>query len=81
MTDFTLSRFSSLLFPKFSDQDIDGLSDIFDDLIILKDWDICCNSKIPTLQAVKDIYTSVTQITVEPLDILIDITSNSSACF
>ena len=82
MTDFILSKeFLFSYFQKFSDQDIDGLAEIFDDSIILKDWDISCNGKIASLQAIKGIYNAVSKISVEPLNILIDARTNSAACF
>lgn len=82
MTDFVLSDdFLLSYFCMFSSQDLDGLSAILDDDLVLRDWDINCVGKVDSLEAVKNIYASVDSILVEPVKIIIDSSDRSAACF
>lgn len=81
MTNFVLSvNYLLSYFRMFSSQDLDGLYSIFDDNLVLRDWDISCIGKSESLVAVKNIYASVDSIFVEPAKIIVDATDNSAAC-
>lgn len=53
-------------FQTFSNQDLDGLSEMFSDNAILVDWDIKANGKDEVLEANKKIFQSVDTINVVP---------------
>ena len=53
-------------FTTFSNQDLDGLSKMFSDDVILVDWDINANGKEEVLEANKKIFQSVDTINVVP---------------
>jgi len=81
MTNFALSvNYLLSYFRMFSSQDLDGLSSILDDNLVLRDWDINCIGKSESLVAVKNIFESVDSIFVEPVKIIVDATDNSAAC-
>lgn len=53
-------------FQTFSNQDLDGLSEMFSDDVILVDWEINANGKEEVLEANKNIFQSVDTILVVP---------------
>jgi hypothetical protein len=53
-------------FKTFSKQDLNGLSEMFSDDIILVDWDINASGKEEVLEANKKIFQSVDTIDVIP---------------
>jgi hypothetical protein len=53
-------------FQTFSNQDLDGLSEMFSDDVILVDWDINASGKEEVLEANKKIFQSVESINVVP---------------
>jgi hypothetical protein len=53
-------------FETFSNQDLDGLSEMFADDVILSDWDIRAEGKEAVLEANKNIFQSVDTIKVIP---------------
>jgi ketosteroid isomerase-like protein len=53
-------------FQTFSNQDLDGLSEMFSDDVILVDWDINASGKEEVLEANKKIFQSVETINVVP---------------
>tara|TARA_B000000557_G_C20414112_1_gene291823 strand:+ start:132 stop:455 length:324 start_codon:yes stop_codon:yes gene_type:complete len=52
-------------FKKFSNKDIDGLSLLFDESVILKDWEIFAEGKADVLDAISNIFNSVDSISIE----------------
>ena len=52
-------------FKKFSNKDIDGLSLLFDESVILKDWEIFAKGKAEVLDAISNIFNSVDSISIE----------------
>ena len=81
MADFILTKdFLFTYFRLFSGQDLEGLASIFDDDLVLRDWDINCVGKSASLEAVRNIFDSVDSITVEPIKVIIDSSDNSAAC-
>lgn len=52
-------------FKKFSNKDIDGLSLLFDESVILKDWEIFAEGKAEVLDAISNIFNSVDSISIE----------------
>jgi hypothetical protein len=53
-------------FETFSNQDLDGLNEMFADEVILADWDIRAEGKEAVLEANKNIFQSVDTINVIP---------------
>lgn len=53
-------------FDTFSNQDLNGLSEMFADDVILADWDIRAEGKEAVLEANKNIFQSVDTIRVIP---------------
>jgi ketosteroid isomerase-like protein len=52
-------------FSVFQDKDLDALSEMFDDDVSLKDWNISAQGKQPVLEANRNIFDSLNKIGVE----------------
>ena len=59
-------------FEDFSNKDLEKLSDIFSEEIILQDWDILAEGKQNVLEANKNIFNSVDTISINLNEIYID---------
>jgi hypothetical protein len=59
-------------FQKFSNKDIDGLSEMFSDDIRLSDWEIMEFGKSDVLKANQKIFDSVQSITAKPVNFYFD---------
>lgn len=59
-------------FKIFSNKDINKLTELFDDSIVLKDWDIQKFGKEEVVTANQNIFDSVDKITVTPIKICSD---------
>jgi len=59
-----LTEICKLYFEVFSNKDIEGLSKLFSDEVILRDWEILANGKQEVLAANKNIFDSVDTIQV-----------------
>jgi len=59
-----LTEICQSYFEVFSNKDIEGLSKLFSDDVILRDWEILANGKEEVLAANKDIFDSVNTIQV-----------------
>lgn len=59
-------------FQKFSNKDIEGLSEMFSDDVRLSDWDIMEFGKEDVLKANQNIFDSVETITVKPVNFYYD---------
>lgn len=57
---------------KFSNKDIDGLSLLFDESVILKDWEIFAEGKAEVLDAILNIFNSVDSISIKLDKLYID---------
>jgi ketosteroid isomerase-like protein len=62
-----LKQLARTYFSTFSKQDLDGLEEMFDDDVVLKDWDIEATGKMGVLAANKKIFDSVESIIVTPI--------------
>lgn len=62
-----LLELSKDYFAKFSNKDLNGLSDMFADDVVLVDWQINQSGKKNVVKANKTIFTSVTKLLVEPV--------------
>ena len=65
-------------FNKFSNKDIDGLSSLFDESVILKDWEIFAEGKTEVLEAISNLFNSVDSICIELEKLYVD--DNVSTC-
>lgn len=54
-------------FQLFSNKDINGLAEMYDATIVLRDWQILAEGERDVLAAVRDIFDSVESILVTPL--------------
>jgi len=59
-------------FETFSNKDLTGLSEIFSDNAVTRDWDTVSEGKDAVLTANKNIFDSVDTITVTPLSLYED---------
>jgi len=59
-------------FETFSNKDLTGLSEIFSDNAVTRDWDTTAEGKDAVLTANKNIFDSVDTITVTPLSLYED---------
>lgn len=62
----SLKKLCSLYFKKFSDKDLDGLSEMFSNKIQLNDWDIKVYGKDNVLKSIDTIYSNVEDIQAVP---------------
>jgi ketosteroid isomerase-like protein len=54
-------------FELFSNKDIDGLAELYDDNIVLRDWQYFAEGKSAVLSTVRGIFNTVDSILVTPL--------------
>ena len=59
-------------FQRFSEKDSEGLRTMFNDNVILRDWDILANGIDEVVQANQDIFDSVETIIATPLHLYVD---------
>ena len=59
-------------FETFSRKDLDGLSELFTDGAVTRDWENSAEGKVAVLTANKNIFDSVDTITVTPLSLYED---------
>ena len=59
-------------FQTFSEKDSEGLRTMFNDNVILRDWDILANGIDEVVQANQDIFDSVETIIATPLHLYVD---------
>jgi len=62
-----LKELAKKYFETFSREDLDGLAEMFDDNVVLKDWDISATGKMGVLAANRNIFESVESIVVTPI--------------
>jgi hypothetical protein len=67
-----LCQITTEYFKIFSNKDINKLSQLFDNNIVLKDWDIEKFGKEEVIKANQNIFDSVDKITVTPIKICSD---------
>lgn len=62
-----IEKLTNEYFDLFSNKNIDGLSNLFDDNIELKDWDVDAKNKENVLNSIKNIFNSVESIKTIPI--------------
>lgn len=67
-----LREITTEYFQIFSNKDINKLSELLDDCVVLKDWDIEKFGKEEVVKANQNIFDSVDKITVIPIKICSD---------
>jgi hypothetical protein len=68
----TLKDLTIEYFKIFSNKDINKLSELFDDSVVLKDWEIQKIGKEDVIKANQNIFNSVDKITVIPVKVCSD---------
>ena len=67
-----LKQLATQYFETFSNKDLTGLSDMFSDDAVVRDWEISASGKAGVLAANKDIFDKVDTIIVTPLSLYED---------
>ena len=73
-----LKELTTEYFAIFSNKDIDNLSKLFDETVVLKDWEIEKFGKSEVISANQNIFDSVDSITVTPVKIFVDENTTAS---
>jgi len=71
-TDQTLKEFALQYFYHFSKKELDGVVDLFDDSIMLEDWENKAYTKEDVIAVYQKIFDSVNSISVTPMKIFAD---------
>jgi hypothetical protein len=69
MQDNNLDIISKQYFLNFQEKNLDALSNMFDEEIFLKDWNILAEGKDSVLSANSDIFNSIDEIKVDVINL------------